>query len=62
MLSRAYVHENQDEQLEEKIQCHVHLVDKNLPYSYEKLEDIKLATKHDSTLSLVIDRVHVHRG
>ena len=26
MLSRVYVHENQDEQLEEEIQCHVHVV------------------------------------
>ena len=60
MLSRAYVHENQDEQLEEEIQCHVHLVVKNLPYSDEKLEDIKLATKNDSTLTSVI--VQVHRG
>ena len=58
MLSRAYVHENQDEKLEEEIQCHVHLVVKNLPYSDEKLEDIKLATKNDSTLTSVIDRVH----
>ena len=58
MLSRAYVHENQDEKLEEEIQCHVHLVVKNLPYSDEKLEDIKLATKNDSTLTAVIDQVH----
>ena len=58
MFSRAFVHEYQDEQLEEEIQCHVHLVVKSLPYSDEKLEDIKLATKIDSTLTSVIDRVH----
>ena len=54
MVSREYVHENQDEQLEVVNQCHVHLVVKNLPYSDEKLEDIKLATKNDSTLTSVI--------
>ena len=55
MVSREYVNENQDEQLEIVIQCHVHLVVKNLPNSDEKLEDIKLATKNDSTLTSVID-------
>ena len=55
MVSREYVHENQDEQVEVVIQCHVHLVVKNLPYSDEKLEDIKLVTKNDSTLTSVID-------
>ena len=58
IFSRAYVHENQDEQLEEEIQYHVHLVVKNLPYSDEKIDDIKLATKNDSTLTSVIDQVH----
>ena len=37
MFSRGYVHENQDKQLEEEIQCHVHLVVKNLPYLDEQL-------------------------
>ena len=54
MLSRAYVMTIRMN----KIQCHVHLVVKNLPYSDEKLEDIKLATKNKSILTSVIDRVH----
>ena len=57
-MSRESVNENQDEQLEEELQCHVHVVVKNLPYSDEKLEDSKLATKNDSTMTSVIERVH----
>ena len=58
MLSSAYVYENQDEQLQEEIQCHVSLVVKNLPYSDEKLEYINPASKSDSTLTSAIDQVH----
>ena len=44
MYFPEYVPENQDKQLEEKIWRHVHLIVNSLPYSDEKLEDIKLAT------------------
>ena len=53
MLSRAYIHEEVDKELEEALQCHVHLVVSNLPYSNEKLEQIRNSTKQDSSLSLV---------
>ena len=52
MLSRAYIHEDVDKELEEALQCHVYLVVSNLPYSDEKLEQIRNASKNDSSMSL----------
>ncbi|MCG7876437.1 MAG: RNase H-like domain-containing protein [Candidatus Thiodiazotropha endolucinida] len=53
MLSRAYINETVDKELEEALRCHVHLVVSNLPYSDEKLKQIRNATKNDNTLSEV---------
>ena len=53
MLSRAYINEDVDKELDEALQYYVHLVFSNLPYSNEKLDQIRNASKQDSTLSLV---------
>ena len=44
MLSRAYIHEDVDKELEEALQSQVHLMVSYLPYSDEKLEQIRHAT------------------
>ena len=41
MLSRAYIHGNVDKELEEALKCHVHLVVRTIPYSDEKIKQIK---------------------
>ena len=52
MLFRAYIHEDVDKELENALQGHVHLVVSNIPYSDEKLEQIRNASKNDSSMSL----------
>ena len=53
MLSRAYIHENVDKELEEVLKCQVHLVVSSLPYSDEKIKQIRNATMDDNSLIVV---------
>lgn len=50
MLSRAPLPETADDNIEEEIALHVHLLTANLPVSKSKLEDIKEATTDDPSL------------
>ena len=52
MVSRAYINEDVDKELEEELQCHLYLVVNNLPYCDEKCEPIRISTKTDSSMPL----------
>ena len=45
----SYIHDNVDKELEEALKCHVHLVVSSLPYSDEKIKQIRNATMNDKS-------------
>ena len=53
MLSKAYIHLNVDIKLEEALECHVHLVVRSLPYSDEKIKQMRNATMIDNFLIVI---------
>ena len=57
MLSRAPVSPTVDDNMEEKIALHVHLVRRTLPVTESKLEEIKRATTEDQSMSTLSETI-----
>ena len=57
MLSRAPVSPTVDDNMEEEIALHVHLVRRTLPVTESKLEEIKRATAEDQSMSTLSETI-----